>query len=125
MSVWKNGGELYLPKLAAAEIACNIPTDLLARVAFQECSWRPDVINYQVDSSAGAVGIMQLEPRDFPTAGISWELDIMIGAHELQRLFQHFNDWQLSVASYNWGQGHVDKWDRQFDTLPKETQDYV
>jgi soluble lytic murein transglycosylase-like protein len=115
----------YLPELAAAETACNIPTDLLARVAYQECSWRPDVINYQVDSGAGAVGIMQLEPRYFPTCGISWQLDIMIGAHELQRLYAHYGDWQLAVAAYNWGEGDVDKWDHQFASLPTETQNYV
>jgi soluble lytic murein transglycosylase-like protein len=122
---WKVGGEEYLPVLAATEESHQIPTDLLSRIAFQESSWRNAVIDYAIESPAGAIGIMQLIPRFFPGAGNGWQSDIQIGAQELVRLFLHYNDWQKAVAAYNWGEGNVDKWNGQFSTLPTETQNYV
>ena|ERR1039458_5732250 len=83
MTNWKAGGENYLPVLAATEDKYAIPRDLLARMAFQECSWREEVINYAVKSSAGAIGIMQLIPRFFPAAGLSWQSDVDIAGREV------------------------------------------
>jgi soluble lytic murein transglycosylase-like protein len=128
MSYWKTGGELYLPSLAAAEAKYALPADLLARVAFEECSWRPEIIDYTVKSSTGAMGILQLEPRFFPGVGGGWKTDIPIGAAELERLHAHYADWQLAIAAYNWGEGDVDRWDAQgggFSKLPTQTQNYV
>lgn len=123
---WKEGGEPYLPSLAAAEVACGIPTDLLARVAFQECSWRPEIISGEVKSPAGAVGMMQLMPQYFAGAGVSWQADIVTAAHELARLHNVFQDWQLAVAAYNWGQGNVRKYQADPSIgLPVETSDYI
>ena len=122
---WKAGGEPYLPYLAATEQSYGIPTDLLARVAFQECSWRNAVIDYAIASDAGAIGMFQLIPRFFPEAGHGWQVDADWAASELVRLFLHYNDWQKAVAAYNWGEGNVDKWNGQFATLPTETQNYV
>jgi hypothetical protein len=122
---WKDGGEPYLPALAAAERQFLLPTDLLARVAFQECSWRAYVINGNIKSSAGAVGMMQLEPKFFPSAGISWQQDILTAARELSRLHDVFEDWQLAVAAYNWGQGSLARYLKEDGTLPAETAKYI
>jgi soluble lytic murein transglycosylase-like protein len=122
---WKVGGEEYLPELAALEETYQIPQDLLARIAFQESSWRNAVIDYAIESPAGAIGIMQLIPRFFPSAGVGWQSDSEIAAQELVRLFLHYNDWQKAVAAYNWGEANVDKWNGQFAALPTETQNYV
>lgn len=63
---WKDGGEEYLPYIAQMESEYGIPTDLLARIAYQECSWRTEVITGQVASPAGALGMFQLMPQFFP-----------------------------------------------------------
>jgi soluble lytic murein transglycosylase-like protein len=103
-------------------------------VAFQECSWLPEVINGSVKSSAGAVGIMQLEPRFFPGAGLNWRDDVVTGARELARLYEHFKDWQQAIAAYNFGQGHIDRLvaldahlasGKELQDLPLETRNYV
>jgi soluble lytic murein transglycosylase-like protein len=125
---WKLGGELYLPALAVSERNYGIPTDLLARVAFQECSWRVPVIDYTVQSDVGAMGMFQLMPADFPDVGKGWQSDMAIAAGELVRLYHHFIDWQDSIAAYDWGQGNVDKWlarGAPWAVLPNETQNYV
>lgn len=122
---WKGGGAAYLPELNAAEDDFGIPRDLLARVAFQECSWRAEVISGAVKSAAGAVGMMQLMPRFFPNAGLDWHQDIRTAAQLLQANYRRFNDWQLAVAAYNDGGGNIDQWVKGERALPQETEDYV
>lgn len=123
---WKTGGEPYLPTIAAAEDSYAIPTDLLARIAYQECSWRSGVIDGTIKSPAGAVGMMQLMPQFFPNAGENWTADLLTAAQYLARLHSEFNDWQLAVAAYNWGPGNVVKYRTDPSMgLPPETSDYV
>ena len=125
---WKQGGQVYLPAIAALEIAHQIPTDLLARVAYQESSWIMAVINYLKRSSVGAMGMFQLMPRDFPGVGAGWQSDGAIAAAELVRLYRHFGDWQYSIAAYDFGQGNVDHWiasGGNLSSLPTETHNYV
>lgn len=126
MSDWKEGGEQYLPALAAAEDTYAIPTDLLARVAYQESHWRSDIVNCLTISPAGAVGLMQLEPKFFPGAGKDWRLDVNTAGHELARLYGVFHSWRLAVMAYNWGQGNVEKYQAGAITaMPNETSEYV
>jgi membrane-bound lytic murein transglycosylase D len=124
---WKVGADAYLPTLAAIEEARQIPTDLLARVAFQECSWRWPVINYEVTSRPGAMGMFQLMPADFPQVlqKRGWQADAEDAAGELLRLYNYWNDWQLAIASYNWGQGNVRKYEQGTANMPLETSNYV
>jgi soluble lytic murein transglycosylase-like protein len=126
---WKQGGEPYLPTLAGIEQTYSIPTDLLSRVAFQECSWRPEVIAGTVKSPVGAVGMFQLMPQFFSNAGISWQTDAVIAAKYLVDLHGQFDDdWQLAVAAYNWGPGNLRKWieaGSDHEKLPNETAAYI
>jgi soluble lytic murein transglycosylase-like protein len=125
---WKDGGEAYLPTIAALEVKYGIPTDLLARVAFQECSWRGEVINGAVRSGAGAVGMFQLMPSFFPGAGESWQKDADTAGEYLAQLHTRFKDWQLAVAAYNWGPTALQYYlDTQHSSqlLPRETSAYV
>lgn len=131
MPAWKAAGAPYLPLLAAAEDRYGIPTDLLARMAYQESRFRADIIDCTTKSSAGCVGLMQLQPLFFPGAGQSWETDIQTAAKFLAGLHVRFADWQVSVAAYNWGGGNVHheyaanahKFD--LSQMPPQTQDYV
>jgi soluble lytic murein transglycosylase-like protein len=118
-----------MPVLNAAEVKYGIPQNLLARVAFQESSFRRSVIDGTTKSDAGAVGIMQLLPQFFPDAGVDPAADIDTAARylaNLQRVFQ--GDWQLALAAYNWGPSNVQKCLSNQSTLsamPTETQHYV
>lgn len=126
MTDWKSGGEAYLPFIAQVEQQQGIPTDLLARIAYQECSWRSEVIDGTVKSPAGAVGMFQLIPKFFPGAGISWMSDTDTAGRYLVVLHQEFNDWQMAVAAYNWGPGNLRKYERNPGIgLPTETKNYV
>lgn len=123
---WQDGGAAYIPSLNAAEVTYGIPANLLARMAYEECSWRAEVISGEIKSPAGAVGMMQLMPEYFPGAGVSWKTDILTAAHYVTSLYKQFNDWQLAVASYNWGPGNVVKYlaDDSIE-MPNETTHYV
>jgi soluble lytic murein transglycosylase-like protein len=123
---WKAGGEAYLPTIAATEIQFGIPTDLLARVAFEECSWRSGVINGTIKSRVGAVGMFQLMPQFFPTAGFSWAEDAQTAGRYLNGLHNKFQDWQLALAAYNFGPGNIEKYlTGEISHLPFETANYV
>jgi soluble lytic murein transglycosylase-like protein len=130
---WKSAGQgpIYVPLLNAAEIKYSIPTDLLARIAFQESSFRPGVINGAIRSSANCVGLMQLNPVYYPNAGKDPVVDIDDAADLLMNLYTRFRDWQVAVAAYNWGGGNVhheyaidaDKY--VLADMPDQTQNYV
>lgn len=121
---------LWLPTLAKAEIRHGIPTDLLARIAFQESSFRAGVISGAIKSKPGAVGIMQLMPQFFPGAGVDPVKDIDAAATFLVGLYRRFRDWQEAVAAYNWGAGnehhaYVEHGAYRLCDMPTETQNYV
>jgi soluble lytic murein transglycosylase-like protein len=126
-----NEAQTWLPALNAAEKSYGIPTNLLARIAYQESSFLPDVISGERKSSASAVGIMQLMPQFFPQAGASPDNDIETAANLLKSLYEQFDDWQVAVAAYNWGKGavhheYVKDGDRYvLADFPQETQNYV
>jgi soluble lytic murein transglycosylase-like protein len=116
---------IYLPTLNAAELEWRIPTNLLARVAYQESSFRDDVVNGGECSRAGCKGLMQLNPIYFPRAGLSWQEDIDTAAGLLVSDYVRFQDWQLALASYNDGAGNVDMYVNHQRELPQETLNYV
>jgi soluble lytic murein transglycosylase-like protein len=134
---WKSGGDQWLPLLAAAEVKCRIPTDLLARIAFQECSWRPGVILGVIPSSVGALGLMQLMPQFYESVRVARPFtteatiaQIAEAAEFLASLWRRFNDWQEAVAAYNWGAGnehhsYVEHGSYILADMPPQTQSYV
>ena len=123
--LWKVGGEQYLPTLADAETEWQIPTDLLARIAYQESSWRQEVVSCSRHSRAGCLGLMQLNPTYFPDAGSDWQKDVQDAAELLASHYRRFADWQLAVAAYNDGAGNIDMWVKGQRALPIETVNYV
>ena len=130
MSNWLTAGAEWLPLLNAAEDRYALPHNLLARIAFQESSFRPEVIDCQIASKAGALGIMQLMPAYFPNAGHSPAVDIDDAAQLLANLHARYKDWQLALAGYNWGGGNVHhvivtEGIPMLADLPAETANYV
>jgi soluble lytic murein transglycosylase-like protein len=132
---WKSKAELnagdplygqLMALLAAAEQQYGIPTDLLARQAFQESSFLPSNI-YGGPNSAGAVGLMQFEPATAAQYGVT-DLDdpnqeVPAAAQYMAALYKEFGSWALALAAYDAGPGNVTK----YGGIPPfpETQNYV
>ena len=107
---------------------------LMAAVIYQESKFRPTV-----ESSSGAIGLMQLTPSTargiaIRTGGSAFrtsdlynpEINIRYGAWYLANLFAKYHEERLVLAAYNAGQGNVDKWlARGEDIQFPETRAYV
>jgi soluble lytic murein transglycosylase-like protein len=131
-----NEGPTWVPVINQTEVAQAIPTNLLARQAYQESRFRQDVIDGTTTSSAGALGILQLEPAFFSTVGSSVAIPYTAGnttdqisqaGQEMASLYKQFGDWGLALAAYDWGSGNVSTWLAAGGTgaMPTETQNYV
>lgn len=129
---WKSVGSAadWLPAIAQTEQKYGLPTDLLARMAYQESHFREEIIRGTKTSPAGALGILQLMPQYFDSvnapvpftdADVSNQIDE--AGQQMQSLHRQFSDWSLALAAYNAGAGNVHK----YGGIPpfKETQDYV
>ena len=123
---WNDERPDLMALLNQAETHYGIPPDLLARIAYQECSWRNEVIDCTVKSPAGAVGMFQLIPDYFPGAGLDWRKDAATAAQYLVSLFRRFQTWQNAVAAYNWGPGNFHRYlTLPGITMPEETSNYL
>jgi len=85
------------------------------------------------DSSAGAIGIMQLMPATARALGVDPRdpaQNIAGGVMTLQRLLSRFGDISEVLAAYNWGEGNVSGAMSKYGAdwlshAPGETQSYV
>lgn len=134
VSGWQNvqQGPVWVPVINQAENAAGIPPNLLARMAYQESSFRPGVIDGTQASTAGALGILQLMPQYFSTVQVPVPFSsadtvaqISQAAQQLASLYATFGDWGLAVAAYNDGAGNVNQYVAGTRALPAQTQDYV
>lgn len=132
VSGWKNvgSGPQWTPYIAQLEVQYSLPTDLLARVAYQESRFREDIIRGTTASPAGALGMFQLMPQYFQSVNVPrpyTDADVQAQANEaagqLAKLYQSTQDWTLALAAYNAGLGNVEK----YGGIPPypETQNYV
>lgn len=90
-------------------------------------------------SSAGAVGLMQLQPATAKgiakyTGGSKFvlsdldnpEINVRYGAWYLHHLLQKYDDERLALAAYNAGQENVDRWRAAREGIQySETRAYV
>lgn len=130
---WYQAGSsaTWVPVLNGVENAMGIPTNLLARQAYQESRFREEIIRGTKTSTAGARGIMQLMPQYFPVVANATPpytddqvvAQINTAAQYLVTQYETFGSWQLALAAYNAGPGNVKK----YGGVPPfgETQDYV
>jgi peptidoglycan DL-endopeptidase CwlO len=122
----------WLPALTAAEQANGIPSGLLSRIAYQESSFDTNVINGTTPSSAGALGMMQLEPAFFssvqvpvPFTNADITNQINQAAEQLASLYAQFGNWTDAVAAYNAGEGTIQNVLAGTEQLPTETANYI
>jgi soluble lytic murein transglycosylase-like protein len=127
-----NEGPTWVPVINQAEAAAGIPTNLLARMAYEESRFRPDVITGETASTAGALGILQLEPEYFSTVQVpvpfstaDTQAQITQAAQQLASLYAAFNDWGYAVAAYNCGETCMKNVLAGSQAMPSETSAYV
>jgi soluble lytic murein transglycosylase-like protein len=85
------------------------------------------------DSSAGAIGLFQLEPATAAQLGVNPRIladNIRGGITYLRQLLAQFGTLPPALAAYNWGMGNVGNALAQFGAdflshAPAETQNYV
>jgi soluble lytic murein transglycosylase-like protein len=129
---WESVGSAadWIPYINAAEASQGIPANLLARMAYEESHFREEIIRGTKVSSAGALGILQLEPAYFssvqapiPFTDDDVRAQIDEAASDVARLYSRFSSWSLTLAAYNAGEGNVHK----YGGIPPfpETQKYV
>ena len=117
-------GRVYADLFANAEKINHLPENLVARVAYQESRFRPDIITGETTSRAGAVGIMQIVPRWHPTVDPTDPVDsIAYAGTYLKYLRNQAGSWELALAAYNWGIGNLNE--KGIQAAPDETINYV
>lgn len=127
----------YLPLLKQVFAEEKIPAELVW-VAEVESSFNPEA-----RSPVGAAGLFQLMPATAKSLNLStWPSDERLqpeknaraAAKYLHQLHNHYQDWALTLAAYNAGEGRVDNLLKQtkvktfegiHNRLPSETQMYV
>jgi membrane-bound lytic murein transglycosylase D len=134
---WPALAKEYVSELKPIFTAQKVPPDLVW-VAEVESSF-----DRRAQSPAGAAGLFQLMPATAKRFGLSlWPRDqrfqpepsATASAQYLKYLHDRFNDWRLTLAAYNAGEGTVQKlldryktrrYDDIAEHLPAETQMYV
>lgn len=117
-------GKPYERFFNAATLTYSLPENLLARVAYQESHFRPDIITGKVRSRKGALGIMQIMPIWHPNVDpLDPKAAIQYAAQYISKLYKQFGSWSLALAAYNWGPGNLAN--KGFNNAPLETRNYV
>ena len=115
----------YRAAIDQAEATYGLPEGMLARLLWQESRYRPSVINGQVKSPVGALGIAQFMPATAKELGID-PLNpyqaIQGAARYLSSLYRATGDWSQALAAYNWGIGNVLR--KGLAKAPTETKNY-
>ena len=114
----------YLAAIRQAEAKYQLPHNLLARVLWQESRFRPDIIDCDTISHAGAKGIAQIVPRWHPDVDPCdpWASIDYAGSY-LAELRDWTGSWERAIAAYNWGIGNLNR--QGLAGAPKETRDYI
>ncbi|HSY42606.1 MAG TPA: lytic transglycosylase domain-containing protein, partial [Candidatus Acidoferrum sp.] len=136
-NAWPDLAKEYVPELKPIFYAQKVPPQLV---------WVAEVesgFNRHALSPVGAAGLFQLMPDTAKRFGLSlWPRDqryqpepsATASAQYLKYLHDRFKDWRLVLASYNAGEGTVQKlldrykasdYDTIAEHLPAETQMYV
>ncbi len=108
----------YLDLVREASQNFAVPEAIVLAVIKNESGFQEDAV-----SAAGATGLMQIMPDTFtylcskrnleamdPVRLIEPDVNIEFGTYYLSLLFARFEDWDVTLAAYNAGQGRVGQW---------------
>lgn len=121
-----------MPIIIAQAKKYGIPLQQAIDQVRQESGGNPWAI-----SPAGALGVMQLEPKTAAGLGVknvfSAKQNIAAGMRDDASLYKQFGSWDLALAAYNAGSGTVSKLLQTYGNsyaaikshLPTQTQQYV
>lgn len=109
--------------------AAGIDPSIALAVARQESGLRQfNADGSVVTSSAGAIGVMQLEPATAAALGVDpydTTDNIRGGCLYLAQLYNQFGSWSQALAAYNWGPGHVQNAVANATPIPSSVVGYV
>ena len=116
--------EAVCRQIAEGAARAHLPPAFLARLLWQESSFRPRVV-----SRAGALGIAQFMPETALERGLDDPFDparaIETSAALLGDLARRFGNLGLAAAAYNGGPARVTGWLAGRRSLAAETESYV
>lgn len=112
----------------------NLEPSLVCAIVYEESKFDPDVV-----SDKDAIGLMQILPdtanvlaKEMGIQNLQRddlflpEINVRFGTYYFRQLLDRYGgDVDLALAAYNAGFGTVDKVNRDIDSLPKETRDFI
>lgn len=113
----------YVPYVLDAADQYGVPRPLALKLANQESGFNPRAV-----SSAGAIGLTQLEPGTAKDLGVNpWDpqQNAQGGMRYLRSMLDKFKSVPLALAAYNAGPGRVSAYLNGSSGLPSETLNYV
>lgn len=128
---------VYQPTIDMHAERTGLDAGLIGAVFMQESGGRPEVVNGQVVSSAGAEGPMQTMPGTLKDPGYgvtpaqdgSVDEQFRVGTDYLAAMMKKYNgNKALALGAYNWGPGNVDNWlatGSDVSKVPAETRKYL
>jgi soluble lytic murein transglycosylase-like protein len=127
--LWLSGRGAASAEANPGGMSTGIPPGLPAAVAQVESGGRQyDANGNVITSSAGALGIMQLEPGTAADLGVDpydQAENVAGGTAYLNDLFNQFGNVPDTLAAYNWGPGNVSRAIRANQPYPSSVQQYV
>jgi len=109
----------YINALINMEKEYKMPNGILQNIAYHESRYNPNAVSH-----AGAIGIMQIHPRWHKGVNAYDPYEsIKYGAKYLQSLYDRFENWEMALAAWNWGQGNLAK--HSFRKAPLETRNFI
>lgn len=125
---WPAGSAKYQGAIQAAADSNGVPASILAWLLWKESRYNPEIINGNIRSPTGAMGIAQFMPGTAAeelgstAAALDPARAIPGAARYLAKLYRSTGTWQGALAAYNWGIGNVQR--KGLAKAPAETRDY-
>jgi soluble lytic murein transglycosylase-like protein len=124
----RKGSHKYENEIISAAEKVGLPKEIAIHAAFKETGnlRNPETAR----SRAGAIGVMQLMPGTARELGVdpyNPQENIMGGVAYLKKLYDKYQDPQLTLMAYNAGPGRLDralKSEKGISSLPQETLAY-